>query len=67
MQQKMNCKDYGLYAATCNICKQIYKGQTINSFTKRWRHTQKRVGVRKSQLRFSRERHFSTECHFCQV
>ena len=32
----LNCQDYGVYAATCNIRKQIYKDQIINSFTRRW-------------------------------
>ena len=36
IKQNLNCKDYGIYAATCNICNEIYIGQTINSFAKRW-------------------------------
>ena len=35
-KQNLNFKDNRKYAATCNICKQIYIGQIINSFTKRW-------------------------------
>ena len=36
IKQQLNCKNYGIYAATCNICKNLYIGQTMNSFTKRW-------------------------------
>ena len=36
LKQNLNCKDFGIYAATCNICKQVYIDQTINSLTKWW-------------------------------
>ena len=36
IKQNLNCKDYGIYAATCNICNEIYIGQTVNSFSTRW-------------------------------
>ena len=32
----LGCKDYGIYVATCRICKQQYVGQTSESFSKRW-------------------------------
>ena len=35
-KQHLNCKNYGVYAATCNICKDLYFEQIMNSFTKRW-------------------------------
>ena len=36
LRQKLTCNDYGIYSAQCVICKHIYIGQTINSFSKRW-------------------------------
>ena len=36
IKQNLNCKNYGIYAATCNLCKDIYIGQTSNNFAKRW-------------------------------
>jgi len=36
IKQHINCKNYGIYAATCNKCKNLYIGQTMNSLTKRW-------------------------------
>ena len=36
IKQNFNCKNYGIYAATCNFCKDIYIGQTMNNFAKRW-------------------------------
>ena len=32
----LNCNSYGIYAALCSICNNIYVGQTKNSFTDRW-------------------------------
>ena len=34
--QNLNCKNYGIYAAQCKLCKEHYVGQTINTFSKRW-------------------------------
>ena len=36
LKQELNCKNYGIYAAQCLLCNQIYVGQTINSFHQRW-------------------------------
>ena len=36
LKKDLNCKNYGIYAAKCNICKEYYVGQTKNSFSKRW-------------------------------
>ena len=36
LKQKLNCKNYGIYAAQCQICLEIYVGQTINPFHERW-------------------------------
>ena len=36
LKQNLNCKNFGIYAAQCLICEEIYVGQTINSFSKRW-------------------------------
>ena len=36
LKQELNCKNYGIYAAKCQICQEIYVGQTINPFHERW-------------------------------
>ena len=36
LKQSLTCKNYGIYAAQCNICKEIYVGQTKNRFSTRW-------------------------------
>ena len=36
IKPKLNCKNYGIYSAQCIICKEIYVGQTKNSFNLRW-------------------------------
>ena len=34
-KQNLNCTNFGVYAACCNICSEIYIGQTINRFSVR--------------------------------
>ena len=36
VKQHTNCKNYEIYAATCNICNDLYIRQTMNNFTKTW-------------------------------
>ena len=36
IKQKINCKDTGIYAARCKVCREIYVGQTSNRFSVRW-------------------------------
>ena len=36
LTQKLNCKDYGIYAACCKNCDNYYVGQTMTSFSQRW-------------------------------
>ena len=36
LKQNLNCTNFGIYAASCNICSEIYIGQTINRFSVRW-------------------------------
>ena len=36
LKQDLICKNYGIYAAQCLICFEIYVGQTINPFHERW-------------------------------
>ena len=36
MNHSLNCKNFGNYAGQCKICKEIYVGQTKNSFNIRW-------------------------------
>jgi len=31
LKQKLNCTNYGIYAAACTICSKQYGGQTLNS------------------------------------
>ena len=36
LKQNLNCTNFGIYAACCNICSEIYIGQTINRFSVLW-------------------------------
>ena len=36
LKQKLNCKDYGIYAAGCKNFDNYYVGQTMTSFSQRW-------------------------------
>ena len=36
LKQRLNCKDYGIYAGQCVVCKHLYVGQTVTSFNIRW-------------------------------
>ena len=36
LKQQIKCYNYGIYAAQCQVCKEIYVGQTINPFSTRW-------------------------------
>ena len=36
LKQNLNCTDFGIYAACCNICSKIYICQTINHFSAHW-------------------------------
>ena len=36
LTQQIKCDNYGIYMAKCKICEEMYIGQTINSFSKRW-------------------------------
>ena len=33
---KLNCSNWGIYAAMCKICQKLYVGQTATTFSKRW-------------------------------
>ena len=37
IKQNINCKNIGVYAAQCKICKEFYVGQTSTCFSDRWR------------------------------
>ena len=47
---KINCSSYGIYAAICSKCNNIYVGQTKNSFSDRWNGH--RATWKKLQFRF---------------
>lgn len=32
----LNCRSFGIYAGQCKLCKEVYVGQTMNSFNTRW-------------------------------
>ena len=34
--QNLNCSNFGIYAAQCTICNQLYIGQTKNKFSVKW-------------------------------
>ena len=36
LKQRLNCANYGIYAAVCKCCGEIYVGQTKNKFSTRW-------------------------------
>ena len=36
INQNLDCSDYGIYAAKCVQCNELYIGQTVTSFSKRW-------------------------------
>ena len=36
LKQNLTCSNFGIYAAQCKICKNIYVGQTKNAFSTRW-------------------------------
>ena len=36
LNQSLTCADFGIYVATCVICREQYVGQTSNKFSKRW-------------------------------
>ena len=36
LTQRLTCDNYGIYAAQCKLCHQIYVGQTNNKFLIRW-------------------------------
>ena len=36
LTQRLTCDNYGIYAAQCKLCHQIYVGQTKNKFSVRW-------------------------------
>ena len=36
IKPKLDCKSYGIYSAQYSKCKEIYVGQTKNSFNLRW-------------------------------
>jgi len=36
LHQNLTCCNYGIYAAQCGLCKQIYVGQSKNRFSSRW-------------------------------
>ena len=36
LQRRLTCKDFGIYVATCRLCRAQYVGQTSTSFSERW-------------------------------
>ena len=36
LKQNLTCSNFGIYAAQCKICKNIYVGQTKIAFSTRW-------------------------------
>ena len=36
ISQSINCKNFGIYAAQCKLCQDLYVGQTSTSFSDRW-------------------------------
>ena len=40
LTQKLNCKDYGIYAACCKNCDNYYVGQTMTSFWNKFHYSE---------------------------
>ena len=56
IRQSLNCKDYGIYAANCKICEDVYVGQTCDRFSKRWStHRSTWNGLVNGRLQFDGE------------
>ena len=36
LKQNLNCTNFSIYSACCNICSEIYIGQTINHLSVHW-------------------------------
>ena len=36
VKHRLDCRDSGVYAAQCLICREFYVGQTMNRFNTRW-------------------------------
>ena len=36
LQERLTCRDFGIYVANCRLCKEQYVGQTMNTFSIRW-------------------------------
>ena len=50
IKEYLNYKNYGIYAATFNICNNLYIGKTMNSYTKRWNAHRNRWKNNKTKL-----------------
>ena len=36
LKQRLNFRNFGIYAVSCTQCREIYFGQTVNSYSKKW-------------------------------
>ena len=36
LKQRLDCTNFGIYAAKCRVCAEFYVGQTKNRFSVRW-------------------------------
>lgn len=58
LAQDLTCKNYGIYIATCLECRELYVGQTLNQFSKRW--TAHRFDWKNTEDRSALVQHFQT-------
>ena len=54
LRKQLNCSDYGIYLATCKVCKENYVGQTMTSFSKIW-NTHRNIWNNSTNSKFNTE------------
>ena len=63
LTQKLTCKNFGIYVATCILCNAQYVGQTVNKFSVRWaahRSTWNNFNLEQEGDQVALLRHFAT-------
>ena len=55
INKNLDCSDYGIYAAKCVQCNELYIEQTVTSFSKRWTQHRKMWNI--SVVNYSPNKH----------
>ena len=64
LKKHLNCKNFGVYVAKCNVCDEHYVGQTITSFSQRWcshRHNWKNMTNSETNDRAALKLHYTNK------